>query len=93
VILIVGISEYPFLIHLLSLLGVDRERARAFSFLMCPNLVGQDLSWRDLPGQVLAYEIAGNALRERDDHARDGSRFDNHRGLVQRGSLHHDRRA
>jgi hypothetical protein len=36
--------------------------ARAFSFLMCPSLVGQDRSWRDLPGQVLAYERTENAL-------------------------------
>jgi hypothetical protein len=29
--------------------------------LMCPTLVGQDLSWRDLAGQVLANEITENS--------------------------------
>jgi hypothetical protein len=37
--------------------------AKEFSSFMCPTLVGQDLSWRNLPGLVLAYEITQNALK------------------------------
>jgi hypothetical protein len=38
--------------------NVGRNKPRAVS----AALVGQDLSWRNLPGQVLAYQIIEIAL-------------------------------